>query len=271
VNARQSLNPGTSSIMVGEEGSPMFTLSSKQHGVLPGREPFGWDERNVTSPANRTRVTPGMSGTIHTEGLRVVQPLCVTGPTTHALTSEGCDGSEDGTGRGTPMVVQLREPVAFVERNGKVRAATTSPALMAQTGATGNQLPSVTQPIADTLTDGANQTWGHPGETVAQPWPDVAPTLTERDHKGAGNFHNGELQATVVQERPRRLMPIETERLMGWPDSWTAEGVDEQGRRYALKDTPRYRLCGNGVGAPVAEWIGRRLMDAVAARRERAA
>jgi DNA (cytosine-5)-methyltransferase 1 len=199
------------------------------------------------------------------------QQSILGGDVTHALTGEGCDASEDGTGRGTPMVVQLREPVAFVERNGKVRAATTSPALMAQTGATGNQLPSVTQPIADTLTDGANQTWGHPGETVAQPWPDVAPTLTERDHKGAGNFHNGELQATVVQERPRRLMPIETERLMGWPDSWTAEGVDEQGRRYALKDTPRYRLCGNGVGAPVAEWVGRRLMDAVAARRERAA
>lgn len=63
--------------------------------------------------------------------------------------------------------------------------------------------------------------------------------------------------------RPRRLMPLECERLMGWPNNWTAEGVDERGRRYALKDTPRYRLCGNGVGAPVAEWIGRRLMEAV--------
>lgn len=30
---------------------------------------------------------------------------CVTGETTHALTSEGADASEDGTGRGTPIVV----------------------------------------------------------------------------------------------------------------------------------------------------------------------
>ena len=32
--------------------------------------------------------------------------------------------------------------------------------------------------------------------------------------------------------------------------------------RYALKDSPRYHLCGNGVGAPVAHWIGARLLAA---------
>jgi DNA (cytosine-5)-methyltransferase 1 len=33
------------------------------------------------------------------------EALCVTGNITHALKAEGCDGSEDGTGRGTPIVV----------------------------------------------------------------------------------------------------------------------------------------------------------------------
>lgn len=42
---------------------------------------------------------------------------------------------------------------------------------------------------------------------------------------------------------------------MGWPDDWTRWGGD--GREVA--DSPRYALCGNGVVAPVAEWIGRRL------------
>lgn len=88
--------------------------------------------------------------------------------------------------------------------------------------------------------------------------------LTATDHKGPSSFRDNGIRNCIVQERPRRLMPLECERLMGWPDDWTAEGVDEAGKLYRLKDTPRYRLCGNGVGSPVAEWIGRRLMEALA-------
>ena len=62
---------------------------------------------------------------------------------------------------------------------------------------------------------------------------------------------------------PRRLMPVECERLMGWPDGHTAAGVAEQGREYALSDTARYKLCGNGVATPVAAWIGVRLKAAL--------
>jgi DNA (cytosine-5)-methyltransferase 1 len=56
----------------------------------------------------------------------------------------------------------------------------------------------------------------------------------------------------------RRLTPRECERLMGWPDDHTRWGAD--GREIA--DTNRYKMCGNGVAAPVAEWVARRLMDA---------
>ena len=52
---------------------------------------------------------------------------------------------------------------------------------------------------------------------------------------------------------------------MSWPDQHTAEGTREDGTRYALSDTARYRLCGNGVGSVVAAWIGRRLVWAEAA------
>lgn len=47
----------------------------------------------------------------------------------------------------------------------------------------------------------------------------------------------------------RRLMPIECERLQGFPDNWTAE----------QPDTPRYRQCGNAVAEPVVRWIARRI------------
>lgn len=98
---------------------------------------------------------------------------------------------------------------------------------------------------------------------------DLAPTLGARDGKGPGNYQNGQLQATVFPAgRPRRLTPKECERLMGWPDQWTATGVREDGATYALSDSARYRLCGNGVGAPVAAWIGRQLVAHNAALRQ---
>ncbi len=56
--------------------------------------------------------------------------------------------------------------------------------------------------------------------------------------------------------RVRRLTPRECERLMGWPDDWTRWTAD--GRE--IPDSHRYRLCGNGVVATVAQWIGHRLV-----------
>ena len=64
---------------------------------------------------------------------------------------------------------------------------------------------------------------------------------------------------------PRRLTPMECERLMGWPDLHTAVGVNEKGVTYELADTARYKLCGNGIASPVTAWIGFQLRAAVEA------
>jgi DNA (cytosine-5)-methyltransferase 1 len=48
----------------------------------------------------------------------------------------------------------------------------------------------------------------------------------------------------------RKLLPLECERLQGFPDGWT------QGH----SDTARYRMIGNAVAVPVVEWIARRLV-----------
>lgn len=66
--------------------------------------------------------------------------------------------------------------------------------------------------------------------------------------------------------RPRRLMPVECERLMGWSDGSTAHGVNEAGKLYELSDSARYKICGNGVASPVVAWIAFRLRDALAGR-----
>jgi DNA (cytosine-5)-methyltransferase 1 len=73
---------------------------------------------------------------------------------------------------------------------------------------------------------------------------------------GGGGETKANLVATSLAVR--RLMPVECERLMGWPDDHTRYG--DGGRE--MKDGPRYRMIGNGVAAPVAEWIGRRLVRA---------
>lgn len=88
------------------------------------------------------------------------------------------------------------------------------------------------------------------------------------DFGGHGGSYNGQDAYQQRQEaaagRPRRLTPRECERLMAWPDDHTRYGVREDGTEYALSDTARYRLCGNGVGSTCAEWIGSRLMDSIA-------
>jgi DNA (cytosine-5)-methyltransferase 1 len=132
--------------------------------------------------------------------------------------------------------------------------------------ATGHTTHALTSEGADAREDVSGR--GTP--IVAAHWPDTMGPLMARDAKGPRNYMNGSLQASaVVHGRPRRLTPRECERLMGWPDDFTRYGADEAGVIREHKDTPRYRMIGNGVGSPVAAWIGARLRDALAARARR--
>ena len=53
----------------------------------------------------------------------------------------------------------------------------------------------------------------------------------------------------------RRITPLECERLMGFPDSYTA--VDYNGR--PMSDSARYRMLGNSMAVNVMRWIGERI------------
>jgi len=74
--------------------------------------------------------------------------------------------------------------------------------------------------------------------------------------------------ATMV----RRLTPMECERLQGFEDGWTSKRMELElegnewkptGKVEEQKDGPRYRQMGNAVSVPVAEYIGRRMAEAV--------
>jgi site-specific DNA-cytosine methylase len=83
--------------------------------------------------------------------------------------------------------------------------------------------------------------FSHTQGLSAQPSETAWPTLRT---EGAGMAVN---DGTLV----RRLTPLECERLMGWPDDWTA----------GQSDTHRYKQCGNGVASPVAQWIGEQIIN----------
>ena len=56
----------------------------------------------------------------------------------------------------------------------------------------------------------------------------------------------------------RRLLPIETERLMGFPDNWTR--IPWRGKQAEeCPDSPRYKACGNSMCVNVMRWIGMRI------------
>lgn len=55
----------------------------------------------------------------------------------------------------------------------------------------------------------------------------------------------------------RRLMPIECERLQGFPDGYT----DIPYRGKAAADGPRYKALGNSMAVNVMRWIGRRIQS----------
>lgn len=62
--------------------------------------------------------------------------------------------------------------------------------------------------------------------------------------------------------RVRRLTPLETERLQGFPDGWTMPiHVMEDLNKL---DSARYHACGNAVTVNVAEWLGTRIAEVCA-------
>ncbi len=108
----------------------------------------------------------------------------ITGTTTHALTAEGHDASEDGTGRGTPIIYAAEATVALDTAQGGPDDNT----------AQGGHLVAFALRGRD---EGALPEVHGDGQTV------------------------GSLRAASGGTTVRRLTPLEAERLQGLPDGWT--------------------------------------------------
>lgn len=173
------------------------------------------------------------------------EQVCVTVPVTHTLKADGFDASEDGTGRGQPIVAQA---VALRGRDGGATAELGDDkafTLRASGGGggggdkshvlafTSKDYGADAGPLAPTLRAGGHTT-SHANGGVG---PAVCYAIQER--AVSENLENGpqgkgyqphiaytmearnKVQATAYGSAVRRLTPRECERLQGFPDDYT--------------------------------------------------
>lgn len=79
--------------------------------------------------------------------------------------------------------------------------------------------------------------------------PEVSGTLQAKSSSGGYslNYQN----PVRIGFQLRRLMPVEAERLMGFPDFWTEYGQDGK----PISDSKRYSMLGNSIAVPCAAYI----------------
>ncbi len=93
----------------------------------------------------------------------------------------------------------------------------------------------------------------HAQDSRVKPCGECSPQINAKAGTGGGNLPIA-LGAFTV----RRLIPVECERLMGFPDNWTRipwRGKPEE----QCPDSPRYKACGNSMCVNVMRWIGMRI------------
>ena len=87
----------------------------------------------------------------------------------------------------------------------------------------------------------------------------VCASVTSKWAKGNGGPSGDECQNIV--SGPRKITPLECERLQGFPDGWT--NIRMGGK--PTPDGPRYKAIGNSMAVPVMRWIGERIHASKAA------
>lgn len=209
--------------------SPTLRAGNHHTSHANGGQPpaIAYAVRTANTSANGHGISPELA---HTLDQAQGQAVCITGDITHTLKAEGFDASEDGAGRGQPIVTAIMD-----ERN--VTSTTNR---------------------ASCRADGA------------------VPTMHEKPFS---------IAVQSVQMAVRRLMPVECERLQGFPDDYTlvplkqiskaraeklradGEPVLQVGDEYwsFMADGPRYKALGNSMAVPCMAFIGSSICIALGA------
>lgn len=250
-----------------DPGQVLFESEGVRRDTPPSREP----QTAVAALTARGVGTCGADDNQAQAGHIIAE--CANGDISHTLKPEGFDGSEDGTGRGIPVI-------AFGGGNtgGNIDVAACLTAkgqridFDVETFAVhGTQDPDTNLELAHTL--GRNH--GQENAIFTEPF-----TLAIRGRNEGSTVevrNDGVANALLTPNsgragmgvgaigwgmQVRRLMPVECERLQGFPDnhtqiSWRGKEATE------CPDGPRYRAIGNSMAVPVMRWIGERIAAAL--------
>lgn len=193
----------------------------------------------------------------------------------HTLRAEGFDASEDGAGRGTPLVPEL---CATIPAGGNSTGGSRPPGMSAETAAT--MLIPMPIPVAYSIMP------MNSGKDYKARETDIAQPIM------AGGPVGGNQGGDYIAEQwaVRRLTVTECERLQGYPDNWTliehgstrkldedeaayliAKGAhvwrDNKGalRTKAAADGPRYKALGNAWAVACVRPVAKLLAERIAA------
>jgi DNA (cytosine-5)-methyltransferase 1 len=212
----------------------------------------------------------------------------------HALRADGFDASEDGTGRGTPLVPIAFDTTQITSRENRVQPKDVCHPLAAgaHAPATAYRLYTANADVREAaaridVSATLNSTCDHIGNTGTQVVADPICANEARTYSNAGNncrprnvvafdargreggsqmegphetanvraASGGSSRSYVLSFAVRRLTPTEAERLQGFPDGHTA--IRFKGKPAA--DGPRYKALGNAMAVNCMRWIGRRI------------
>lgn len=210
-----------------DPGQVLFESEGVRRDTPPSREP----KSAVAALTARGVGTCGADDNQAQAGHIIAE--CANGDISHTLKAEGFDGSEDGTGRGIPVIAfgggntsgNIDIAACLTARGQRIDFDVETFAVH------GTQDPDTNRELAHTL---------------------------GRNHGQEKAISNGMLV--------RRLTPVECERLQGFPDnhtliSWRGKEATE------CPDGPRYRAIGNSMAVPVMRWIGERIAAALPAKK----
>jgi len=179
------------------------------------------------------------------------------GLVSHALKGEGFDASEDGAGRGTPIV-----PVANSGAVSHCITASAQQSLDAETETliafNSREDPEVTGDRTGPLGSSSPQAQAVAiQERAASENPSAGPDGKGWSADGAAYTieARNNVQSVALPYAVRRLTPTECERLQGFPDGYTQVPY----RNKPAADGPRYKALGNSMAVNCMNWIGQRI------------
>lgn len=181
----------------------------------------------------------------------------------------GCAAAGEKAGQAADAISGARaeELVVFMAGQGSnagsiAESRTTSPTLRA-TPSGSNQVPTV----AYCLSMDSKSSWfrERTGTLLASAAHNPPVVVTGEKTSGSVDIdHTGPAQQNDDRYVVRKLMPVECERLQGFPDGWTDVVIGGK----APLDTWRYKALGNSMTVDVMRWIGNRLQTAISQTRQ---